>query len=843
MNRSSLVTFLCCLAIAEASWAAFPTLYLKNVCDDQLHAPTNIVNAGDGSGRLFICDQPGKIYVFQYGMLLPTPFIDLGSELAQPFNTTYSERGLLGLCFHPDFANASAPGYRCFYVNFTAPPSHPTLNPVTAGTTNAVSVIAEYKVSLTNPNVADPSTKRILLTYGQPQSNHNGGQLGFGFDGYLYISTGDGGGANDNPAGHTEGSGLASVGRVSGTLGNAQDRRQLLGKILRIDPFGTNGQGGAYGIPASNPFVGQTQTFVDSALNGAMRGEIFAYGMRNPWRFCFDSDFGGAERMICADVGQIDVEELDFIVSGGNYGWRIKEGTVDFDLPNAYLPSPTGVGMPTVIPPVAQYAHPTTQAGHGTLPGTETMLRLGASITGGYVYRGSAIPGLQGKYVFGDYAANGINAGGGVLLGMEETSPGVFALNNGPLNVANPLPANARIYCFGTDDSGEIYFATKTTSGVLALDGGKPAGTIYKIQAAPTTTLNLPPSKDNTMYEEGNLSNGKGAHLFAGTTGDPGGNARRRALLRFDLSSVPSGATLNSAALALTLTNQVSQDLDFTLHKVTADWGEGNSNAGEPGGKGIAAQTNDATWLKRFYSATSWATAGGDFVATASATHNVGSTLSDPHPTWSSAQMLADVQSWITTPSTNFGWELRGDETTGYSAMRFGSRENSTAATRPKLTLAYLSTPQPTRYEAWFSTYFPTSPPGTYLNPDGDNDSDGIANLVEYAYGFSPLSKNATPGLTTSVSNDQINTQFVVNFRRDPRAADLTYELELSQDLVTWTTEASSVAGGVTTSLGSSVVGESFIPGESPMISVSVSTDVPGLETLSFARLKITRAP
>jgi len=831
------------LAGPASLFAAFPTLYLKNVCDDQLHAPTNIVNAGDGSGRLFISDQPGKIYVFQYGMLLPTPFIDLGSELAQPFNTTYSERGLLGLCFHPDFANESAAGYRCFYVNYTAPNTHPTLNPVSVGSTNAVSVIAEYKVSLANPNVADPSTKRILLTYGQPQSNHNGGQLAFGPDGYLYISSGDGGGANDNPIGHTQGSGLASAGRVSGALGNAQDRRQLLGKILRIDPFGTNGQGGAYGIPATNPFVGQTQTFVDSALNGPMRGEIFAYGMRNPWRFSFDFDFGGDTRLICADVGQLDVEEIDFIVNGGNYGWRIKEGTVNFDLPTAYLPGPTGIGMPAVIPPVAQYAHPTSQSGHGTLPGTETMQRLGASITGGYVYRGSAISALQGKYIFGDYAANGISAGGGVILGLEETSPGVFGLSNGPLNVANPLPANARIYCFGTDDSGEIYLAAKTTSGVLALDGGKPAGTIYKIQPVTNTSLNIAASKDNTMYEGGNLSNGKGAHLFAGMTGDAAGNARRRALLRFDLSSVPPGVTINSAALTLTLTKQISQDLDFTLHKVTADWGEGNSNAGEPGGNGVAALTNDATWLRRFYSATNWTTAGGDYVATASATHNVGSTLTDPQPTWTSGQLLADVQSWITTPSTNYGWELRGDETSGYTAMRFGSREHPTSSSRPKLTLAYLSTPQPTRYESWFSTYFPTSPPGTYLDPDGDNDGDGMKNLIEYAYAFSPTTRTNTPGLATSVGNDQINTQFTVNFRRDPRATDLTYEMEVSQDLVNWSTEVISVAGGVTSSLGSSSIGESVIPGESPLVLVTVSTEIAGLDTQSFVRLKVTRTP
>jgi glucose/arabinose dehydrogenase len=834
------------------SQAAFPTLYLKNVCDDQLHAPTNITNAGDGSGRLFICDQPGKIYIFKDGMLLPTPFLDVGPEMVT-FSTTYSERGLLGMCFHPDYENSSAAGYRCFYVNYSAPSTHPTLNPVVAGgTTNNVTVIAEYKVSLANPNIADPTTKRIVLTYGQPQSNHNGGQLEFGPDGYLYIASGDGGGANDNPAGHTEGTGAASAGRVSGTLGNGQDRRTLLGKILRIDPLGTNGPGGSYGIPASNPFIGQTQDFSDNALDGPMRGEIYAYGMRNPWRFCFDSNFGGAARMICADVGQINVEEIDFITSGGNYGWRMKEGTVDFDTIAAYGGSP-----PAVIAPVAEYAHPTNAVGggsHGTLPGTETMQRLGASITGGYVYHGSAIPTLQGKYVFADYAAGGITPGGGVLLGMEETSPGVYALNNGPLSIHNPLPSAARIYCFGVDETGEMYFAAKTTSGVLLLDNGKPAGTIYKIQTISSATVNLTANRDNTIYEGSTNSNAKGPHIFAGLTGAAGGETRRRAMVRFDLSSVPVGATLTSASVSLTITKQIAQDFNFGLHKLTADWGEGTSNAGEPGGTGTTRTTNDATWTHRFFSTTTpvlWAAQGGEgnYIVTPSATRAVGNFLSEPVQTWTGGTLLADVQSWLSTPSSNFGWMLRGDaaeEVEPYTAMRFASRENATVAYRPKLSVTYTAVPQPTPYETWVTTHFPTTPPGTYLDPQGDHDGDNIANQIEYAYGFSPTSYNALGSdqfTTAQVPGIDDSTDFTITFRRDSSATDLTYNLQTSEDLLAWTTIASSVGGAFTNGdNGGNVLSESTVSGTIRLVTVS-ETLAAGSNEKRFVRLEILRAP
>jgi hypothetical protein len=810
-------------------------MYLKNICDNQLHAPTNICHANDGSGRIFICDQPGKIYVFRQGMLLPTPLLDLtstGLNKIVTSGTGYSERGLLGMCFHPDFNNATSPGYRCFYVNYTAPATTSTPNAVLAGaTTNCVTIIAEYKVSATNPNVAD-STERVVLSYAQPQSNHNGGQLEFGPDGLLYIGSGDGGGANDNPVGHTQGSGTASAGRSTGTLGNGQDRRNLWGKILRINPLDPDGAGPlTYSIPASNPFVGANQDFTDNTLDGPMREEIYAYGLRNPWRFSFDSSFGGTNSLICADVGQNNLEEVDLIVSGGNYGWRMKEGSFLFDTISAYSTTPV------TVDPIAQYTHPTVN-----LPGLTVSAITGTSVTGGYVYRGNAIPGLVGKYLFADYSSTGVGgAGGAIFLGLEETAPSSFTLSQ--VNFANSLPSGARIYAFGQDQSGEIYVCVKTTSGVLALDGGFPAGIIYQVVPPDIQTVEVAASKDNTIFEQTTSpwrSNGQGPHIFAGRTGASAGEASRRALVRFDLSSLPTGVTWSSAAVSLTLTLQVGEGFPMTLHKLNSDWGEGASNAGEPGGSGANAQTNDATWRHRFFSTQNWTTDGGDFVNTASATINVGNFLSQPLQTWTSAQLLTDVQSWITNPSTNYGWLLKGDETQSSTAQRFASRNNSNTALRPKLVLTSQSAPQPTRFESWFSTHFPSSPPGTFLDLEADADNDGTANLIEYAYNFSPLARNLpSDGLTTSVTQSGGNSTLTVTFRRDPRATDLTYNLEVSDDLTNWTTVVSSTAGATAT--GSAFVSDNLITAESPMRLVTAAQTTPGLQTKKFVRLRVTR--
>jgi glucose/arabinose dehydrogenase len=397
MKNIPILFWITCTAFSPVAQAVFPTLSLKPISLNQLEFPVAITNAADGSGRLFVCEQRGRIRIIQNGMLLPAPFLDVGAKLV-PALGGFDERGLLGLAFHPGYANPASPGYRRFYVFYSAvSPNAPgtATNPVNCRTT-----ISEFLVSANNANVADASSERALLTFDKPQFNHNGGQLEFGADGFLYLSTGDGGGANDNQAGHTGG----GSGNPQGVLGNAQDKTKLLGKILRIDPLGTNGPGGQYGIPANNPFVG---------AGGAVRKEIYAFGLQNPWRFSFDPPTG---RLFCADVGQERVEEINLITNGGNYGWRLKEGSFNFD------PTAPNGGLP-LISPIAQYQHPNLNPSLG-LPA------FGISVTGGYVYRGSAIPQLVGKYIFGDWSTLSGFPGSGTLLGLEEATPDNWTQNS-----------------------------------------------------------------------------------------------------------------------------------------------------------------------------------------------------------------------------------------------------------------------------------------------------------------------------------------------------------------------------------------------------------------------------
>ena len=413
-----------------------------------LVAPIQLTNAADGSGRLFVVDQHGLVQILKDGQLLSTPFLDIESKLV-PQREGFDERGLLSIAFHPDYPNVGALGEGLFYAYYSAPrpggdPNDP-VNPV-----DHQSVVAEYQVSV-DPDVADSSTERILLTFDQPQFNHDGGQLAFGPGGYLYISTGDGGSGHDNDAGHTGGSSA----RPSGVLGNAQDRTKLLGKILRIDPFGINGPGGQYGIPADNPFVG---------IGGGVREEIWAYGFRNPWRCSFDDGPGGTGKLFVADVGQGKFEEIDIVDSGGNYGWRVREGLHAFDT--------TTIPVPVVplIDPIAEYSH----------PGVGIGIEIGRTVIGGHVYRGSAIPEFVGQYIFADWSTGFTSPGDGTLLGLEETSPGVWDLS--VLQVFGGNPIGIFITAIGEDESGELYVVAKT-----ALDPGldpvtsQPGGVVCKI--------------------------------------------------------------------------------------------------------------------------------------------------------------------------------------------------------------------------------------------------------------------------------------------------------------------------------------------------------------------------
>ena len=771
--------------------AAPPPVRLELLVEQQLQSPTTITHAGDGSGRLFITEQRGAIRVVKDDILQPQAFLDL-SALLVPERPNFDERGLLGLAFHPDFENAAQPGHRRFYVFYSAP--SPNAPGTAADPVDCRSIIAEYRASATDPDVADPLSARILLSFDKPQFNHNGGQLAFGPDGLLYIGTGDGGSSNDNNAGHTGG----SAARPTGALGNAQDLTRLLGKILRIDPLGTNGPGGAYGIPAGNPYA---------TSPGGERPEIYAFGLRNPWRFSFDRQDG---RLFAADVGQGSVEEVNLVTAGGNYGWRNFEGT--------FAPSfSSGAPVPAVTPtpPIAQYAHPGVTIGAPALP------QIGVSITGGFVYRGAAIPGLQGVYVFADWSQNGVSPLG-VLMGLEEGTPS-WSLST--LNVEGGNPVPWFIQALGEDESGELYVAGKLTRGVSELSAGRPAGALLKLMhAPPPETVALPAAQDNTLFYESNNSNGVGQHLFAGV------NANfhpRRALLRFDLSALPANITVQSASLRLVMNQGPTSVHDFRLHRVMESWGEGSSDAGSPGGTGAAPGSGDATWNHRFYNATTWSAAGGSYAATASATTQV--TNATGAYTWSATPMVADVRAWLDNPASNFGWILRGaDEAQSFTAKRFSSRENAALADRPSLSVTYqVLPPPPTRRQTWERAHFLR---GQFVDDLADLEGDRAPNLLEYAFDQSPMAANS-PGETLWVAGD------VVHFLRDPRAIDLTYRLQTGHALDNLNTTLVTSAGGAAAA-GTGFLGEAVSAAHPPLVEVTVRITGPDI---SYVRLSVQR--
>ena len=388
-----------------------------------LTAPVMLVPANDGSGRLFVVDQTGMIRIISSdGGLLPDPFLDL-SGLIVPMMKDYDERGVLGLAFHPDYANNGR-----FFVYYSAP-----LRADGPAGWDHTNVLAEFKVSADNPDMGDVASQKIVLQIDQPQFNHDSGHITFGPDGFLYIPIGDGGGANDNEEGHTP------------NLGNGQDTTNLHGSILRID---VNGEPGTYAIPADNPFAGQ-----DSKAQ-----EIYAYGFRNPYHISFD--MGGDNQLFVADAGQDVYEEVDIVTLGGNYGWNIKEGTHCFDPNNPKQPpaecAATGAGGEPLIDPIIEYSHD----------------EVGIVTVGGYVYRGSAIPDLAGYYIFGDYSKT-FDAPDGTLL-WAEPGEGGGAWTWGELQVAgmdnNRLGAYVR--AIGEDTDGELYVLT-SQSGAPSGDTGK----------------------------------------------------------------------------------------------------------------------------------------------------------------------------------------------------------------------------------------------------------------------------------------------------------------------------------------------------------------------------------
>jgi glucose/arabinose dehydrogenase len=335
---------------------------------DGLNSPVALVSPPDGSGRLFVVDRIGVVWVLSAeGEIGPEPFVDLRDRMV-PLREDYDERGLLGLAFHPPYASNGR-----LFVYYSAPAAEDA-----PANWDHTSHLSEFRVSASVPGRADGSSERVLLRVHQPQPNHNGGCVVFGPDDYLYVSLGDGGAGNDRGLGHPP-------------MGNGQDVTTLLGSILRIDVDG----GDPYGVPPDNPFVG---------IDG--RDEIFAYGLRNAFRFSFDAS--GARQLYAGDVGQELWEEVDIISKGGKYGWNIKEGAHCFDPEDPDNPPDD---CPDVGPRGEPLIDPIVEYGHPFMPGG-----LGTAVIGGFVYRGKDIAGLQGRYVFGDWSTAGHKPDGLILV-------------------------------------------------------------------------------------------------------------------------------------------------------------------------------------------------------------------------------------------------------------------------------------------------------------------------------------------------------------------------------------------------------------------------------------------
>lgn len=345
---------------------AFPSLPI-------IDNPVELTAPHDGSNRIFVLSQKGIIYEFSNSASVSSRniFLDISSKV-----TSGGEMGLLGLAFDPDYKTN---GY--FYINYNR--RNPSLE----------TVIARYKVSAANADIADPNSEEILLTYAQPFENHKGGKLAFGNDKMLYIAVGDGGSAGD-------------------PHGNGQNKKVLLGKILRID-VSKSGTGTKYAIPQDNPFKGSTD---------GTREEIYAYGMRNPWRFNIDRTTG---MIWAADVGQDKIEEIDIIDKGANYGWNTMEGNECYN--------GSGCNKNGLTSPIYTYTHGAS----------------GSSITGGYIARDSNLPGLTGRYIYGDYSSGKIWA----LTSSNKT----FVKND----LIGQVPGGS-LSSFGEDADSHLYILNYT---------------------------------------------------------------------------------------------------------------------------------------------------------------------------------------------------------------------------------------------------------------------------------------------------------------------------------------------------------------------------------------------
>jgi len=410
---------------------AFPNLSFND--------PLDLQNSGDGTDRIFVVERAGRIKVFPNSSAVTSlkTYLDITDRVSGG-----GEMGLLGLAFHPDYENN---GY--FYVNYTVSNPRKTR-------------ISRFKVSSENPDSADKNSELILLTFNQPFSNHNGGWIGFGpDDGFLYIGTGDGGDGGD-------------------PQNNGQSIMTFLGKILRID-IDNQDPGLEYAIPLDNPFADSTGNVVK---------EIYAWGLRNPWRSSFDPVTGW---LWSADVGQNAWEEIDIIENGKNYGWRCYEGNHPFNL--------SGCDFPEYIFPIWEYSH-----------------GLGCSVTGGYVYRGPTVPELTGKYIYADYCTR-------TVWSLEYD--GINPPDNQTL-----LTAPANVTSFGLDENNELYVVTFSPDRIYRFTPTVPLIAPTGLDGIASITLGIPPQvivdlwwNDNSNNEDGFIIERKtegGDFMFVGTSAE-----------------------------------------------------------------------------------------------------------------------------------------------------------------------------------------------------------------------------------------------------------------------------------------------------------------------------------
>lgn len=454
---------------------------------DDISTPLMVVSSNDGSDRLFIVDQIGFVWVIDAdGKRMSESFLDVRDRMVE-LNPSYDERGLLSLAFSPNYANDGK-----IYVHYSAP-----LREEAPSDWDHTVHISQFTVSDTDSNMIDPGSERIIMAVDKPQGNHNGGQVIFGADGYMYLTIGDGGNRDDEGTGHTE------------SIGNAQDLTKVLGKTLRIDVSQINDESPpqdesyivftgnettgtrSYEIPIDNPFVNNETTPPTFPIQGNIPPEIYAYGHRNP---AYATTFSSTSSLVIeAEAGQELFEEVNLIVNGGNYGWRLREGTYCFDPDDPEVPpsdcDTTGYLDEPLIGPIFDGGHD-----------------LGVTVIGGTMYWGTSLPLLTGKYIFGYFA---LSFGGGSGIVLAATPPAGWSIDNMPANSQDLTPednemwttqqleivnaeetnANEFIRGISSDNNGEIYISM---SSVLGPDSSETTGRVYRItQAQPMTDITL----------------------------------------------------------------------------------------------------------------------------------------------------------------------------------------------------------------------------------------------------------------------------------------------------------------------------------------------------------------